>query len=238
MDRRGAEMPKAASLIANEAAEETRLGASDAVSVAWPPDCAEDRRAMLERIVMNAHRLLSDADLLMSHRRGGSAIALSVLALEEVGKIVLDLWGNPDELRQVDRRWTYHRRKQAAATMLLQSDQAISKTFTLLKSIEGVSGITSEVAKDFRENLAKSIASSKEAKLSRYVALGATERVKHLGLYFDQESYKMGLVEDDHSSSYLEQAREISSEARRSISLLSSSIVVKAARSLYLLLPH
>ncbi|WP_158584909.1 AbiV family abortive infection protein [Brevundimonas sp. LPMIX5] len=191
---------------------------------------------MLGRIVLNAQRLLADADLLMSHRRGGSAIALSVLALEEVGKVVLELWGNPEELRKIDRRWTYHRRKQAAATMLLQADQAISETFVLLKSIDGLRGVTREVAKSFREDLANSIASSKEAKLSRYVALGATERVKHLGLYFDQESYEMGLIEDDHSSSYLDQALEISIEARRAMSLLSNGVVMRAARSLYLLL--
>jgi AbiV family abortive infection protein len=64
-------------------------------------------------IVANAARLLSDAKLLKDHERHVSAFALAVLALEEIGKLLLKLWG------VTERKGYDHLSKQRAVASLL-----------------------------------------------------------------------------------------------------------------------
>lgn len=203
-------------------------------SVAFPATWSAKEREMACRTVQNVHRLLADARLLMAHERVASSFALSILALEEVGKVALALWGDSDELRAIDRRWTFHRKKQTAATMLLQADHAISETKRLLGdlSLDELAVPDPEKAREIREALTKSIAESRESRLAFYVALGATEKVKHLGFYFDEGNHALGLNAGELSST---DANDSLSEAARAVGLLSNALVVKAARSLYLL---
>lgn len=63
-------------------------------------------------------------------------------------------------------------------------------------------------------------------------ALGATERVKHLGFYFDEESYDLGLTGNDVSH---ESVTDSIAEAERSASLLGNTMVLAGAKNLYLL---
>jgi AbiV family abortive infection protein len=65
-------------------------------------------------IIANAPRLLKDAKLLLDHGRYASAFALSVLALEEIGMVVLDLWGRPEVQPKPSKRPSAHVRKQTA----------------------------------------------------------------------------------------------------------------------------
>jgi AbiV family abortive infection protein len=51
---------------------------------------ANDERTL---IMTNAARLLGDAKLLADHNRFASAFALAVLGVEEIGKVILDIWG-------------------------------------------------------------------------------------------------------------------------------------------------
>jgi hypothetical protein len=49
-----------------------------------------------------------DAKLLADHKRFASAFALAVLGIEEIGKVVLDLWGRAGPLSKPVVRRTVH----------------------------------------------------------------------------------------------------------------------------------
>jgi AbiV family abortive infection protein len=61
-------------------------------------------QAERNEIVSNAARLLRDAKLLVDNERYASAFALSVLALEEIGKVVLELWGASQPVHKSGKR--------------------------------------------------------------------------------------------------------------------------------------
>ena len=48
-------------------------------------------------VISNAKRLVRDAVLLKDHERYASAYALAILGLEEIGKVILKRWGEPDK---------------------------------------------------------------------------------------------------------------------------------------------
>lgn len=201
--------------------------------IAFPEAWSAKQREIAERTLANFERLIADAKLLVAHGRFKSAFSLSVLALEEVGKVALSLWDNPEELRAYDRKWTFHRKKQTAATMLLQAEHGVLEAIRLLKTRDPNAELPQpQEGRAIREALAEAIASSKASRLAFYVALGATERVKHLGFYFDEDSYDLGLTGDDLTR---EAVMESIMEAEQSASLLSNRMVIAAARNLYLL---
>jgi len=73
------------------------------------------------RVIANAARLLKDAKLLVDHTRFASAFALAVLGIEEIGKVILDIWGHATLLSKPALRRSAHIRKQAAVSPLLAS---------------------------------------------------------------------------------------------------------------------
>ena len=50
------------------------------------------RRFRRPLVIANATRLLDDARLLVGHRSFASAFALALLAVEEIGKALIDGW--------------------------------------------------------------------------------------------------------------------------------------------------
>src|ERR1700722_19990855 len=92
---------------------------------------AEDRK-----VISNAKRLLRDAVLLKDHERYASAYALAILGLEEIGKVILKRWGEPDK----ERRW--HLNKQMAVASLLINDAVMQK---VRQEISDPSQLTPEV---------------------------------------------------------------------------------------------
>ena len=71
-----------------------------------------------QSILDNARRLVADALLLVEHGRHATAFAVAVIALEEVGKIVLRRWRTMDTPLTVRRR-SLHLSKQCAVASLL-----------------------------------------------------------------------------------------------------------------------
>jgi AbiV family abortive infection protein len=92
-------------------------------------------QAERNEIVSNAARLLRDAKLLVDNERYASAFALSVLALEEIGKVVLELWGASQPVHKSGKRPSSHLRKQAAVSSLL-----LAQYFYKLRSHRARSG--------------------------------------------------------------------------------------------------
>lgn len=80
---------------------------------------ANNRLLGRNEIVSNAARLFKNAKLLVDNERYASAFALSVLALEEIGKVVLDLWDASQSVPKSGKRPSSHLRKQAAVSSLL-----------------------------------------------------------------------------------------------------------------------
>jgi hypothetical protein len=78
-------------------------------------------------VIENAARLLRDAKLLVAHARFASAFALAVLGMEEIGKVVLDIWGQAGPLSKPINRRTFHARKQAAVGSLMLASFAVEK---------------------------------------------------------------------------------------------------------------
>ena len=67
-------------------------------------------------IVSNAARLLRDAKLLADNERFASAFALAVLALEEIGKVVLAFWDTSKQTAKSPNRLSSHIKKQTAVS--------------------------------------------------------------------------------------------------------------------------
>jgi AbiV family abortive infection protein len=74
-----------------------------------------------QAILDNARRLVADARLLSDHDRQGSAFALALIALEEIGKITLRRWESIKPI--IAKRKTQHLRKQCAVGSLLIAAQ-------------------------------------------------------------------------------------------------------------------
>jgi AbiV family abortive infection protein len=73
-----------------------------------------------QNLVMgNATRLLNDARLLVDHRRFASAFALAVLAVEEIGKALIDGWNADAPLAKPMGFQSLHIQKQSAVAALL-----------------------------------------------------------------------------------------------------------------------
>jgi AbiV family abortive infection protein len=75
-------------------------------------------------VIANAARLLHDAKLLFDHTRFASAFALGV---EEIGKVILDIWGSAAPLSKPVIRRSAHIRKQAAVSSLLLASFAVGE---------------------------------------------------------------------------------------------------------------
>jgi AbiV family abortive infection protein len=83
-------------------------------------------------VIANAARLLQDAKLLVDHTRFASAFALAVLGVEEIGKVILDIWGSAAPLSKPVVRRSAHIRKQSAVSSLLLASFAVREFGTVV----------------------------------------------------------------------------------------------------------
>ena len=92
-------------------------------------------------VVSNARRLAQDATLLKDHGRYASAYVLAIISLEEIGKMLIKLWGLPASKSHVS--------KQRAVTSLFVADWAV-KEFGSFK----------QIPKEQAEHIAKAMSES------------------------------------------------------------------------------
>ena len=128
-------------------------------------------------IVENAARLLRDAKLLADHERFASAFALAVIALEEIGKVILNIWGRAKPLSKPIVRRSAHLRKQAAVGSLLVASFAVDKFGDLDAEVP--------ITDDLVERVAKAFFDSPEGKFLAHTQSGVIEKTKHIGIYRD-----------------------------------------------------
>ena len=78
-------------------------------------------------VLANATRLLNDARILVAHRSFASAFALAVLAVEEIGKALIEHWSEDAPLGKA-KSASLHIQKQMAVSSLLVGRLAV-RTF-------------------------------------------------------------------------------------------------------------
>jgi AbiV family abortive infection protein len=82
-------------------------------------------------VLLNARRLHQDAELLAKRKRFSSAYALALLSIEEIGKVLIDLWADEslwasEAVPQVkSRHFNFHIRKQVAFASLLVAAEVL-----------------------------------------------------------------------------------------------------------------
>lgn len=203
--------------------------------MAAPEDWTLQEKEAAQAIIKNAVRLLEDASLLHGYERFGTAYTLATLAFEEAGKVALKIWADNEQLRKVDRRWSFHLRKQTAAGCLLLAHVAViqietsqgGRWETLVRPEQGT-----EAHSVLREAVAKALFESKERRLLDLIRIEAIEKSKQLGFYVDDWSLENGLTAGQFSSSECNKAID---EARSAIRQLRSLPHLSVARALYLL---
>jgi AbiV family abortive infection protein len=178
----------------------------------------DDRRTL---IMENAARLLADAKLLVDHNRFASAFALAVLGVEEIGKVVLDIWETEKPLTKPATRKSSHLRKQAAVGSVLLASFAM-KEFGVIVEIS--------IPDDLVESVAKAFHGSIEGRLLRHIEIGAVERTKHLAMYRDEWLTEASLHANQFEKSDVTGLFEY---ARSAIAVLGDGHAMRTARAIY-----
>jgi AbiV family abortive infection protein len=178
----------------------------------------DDRRTL---IMENAARLLADAKLLVDHNRFASAFALAVLGVEEIGKVVLDIWETEKPLTKPATRKSSHLRKQAAVGSVLLASFAM-KEFGVIVEIS--------IPDDLVESVAKAFHGSIEGRLLRHIEIGAVERTKHLAMYRDEWLTEASLHANQFEKSDVTGLFEY---ARSAVAVLGDGHAMRTARAIY-----
>jgi AbiV family abortive infection protein len=161
--------------------------------------------AHLSSIRDNAFRLYEDAGLLMSNKRYASAIALSILAIEEVGKYLIL---RDDKNDSKAKRLRHHSVKQSALSgrylsdlwmsllrrLLVENRELMLKRLAELRSLGPPQELSddlpaSQTSDQIREIFEEVVRQqSAENLLARYVlrtGLGDTSKIKNRAFYVD-----------------------------------------------------
>jgi AbiV family abortive infection protein len=173
-------------------------------------------------VIENSARLIRDAKLLVDHSRFASAFALSVLAVEEIGKVILDIWNSASPLSKPVRRRTAHIRKQAAIGSLLLASFAVREF--------GDQDDGSEVTDEMVERVSSAFRDSKEGRFLSHVESGMLEKTKHIGMYRDDWLTELSL----HAEQFDEtDVTAIFDKARLAISVSGDVRIMRTGRAIY-----
>lgn len=157
-------------------------------------------------VLANATRLLNDAKLLVEHRRFASAFALAVLAVEEIGKALIDGWNADAPLPKPKTYQSPHIQKQAAVSALLLGTFAV-RTFP--------GGVVKDDFEGERlTNLTRKFNESEEGKLFLLIRQRELDRRKQNALYQDD---LLTAVADDFAEVHVNAIFKIADDARDSI---------------------
>ena len=146
---------------------------------------SKDVWARRTAIFKNAERLFLVSKLLSENGRYPSAYSIAMLALEELGKLLLDIWSTSDNNSKGKPQPTLHRRKQSAVASLLLANYLV-KTYGKKIIAEGIS-------EDLVETVAKELAEGPAGKFAFHVNIGVFDKIKQIGLYHDCDLAERGL---------------------------------------------
>lgn len=147
-----------------------------------------ERLIQSDPVLGNAWRLALDAHLLIQNERHGSAVALAMLCVEEIGKYLLSRWSAEDSDFRYDKN-KFHMMKQAAIAALFMTD-AIRKEYREQKiNFQNLDSV------EEMEKLHKAIKDGidKEAAFSSFVMAKVFETIKWSGMYYDSDLSSKGI---------------------------------------------
>jgi AbiV family abortive infection protein len=173
-------------------------------------------------VIDNAARLLRDAKLLADHKRFASAFALAVLGIEEIGKVVLDLWGRAGPLSKPVVRRTVHIRKQAAVGSVLLASFAVEKFGAMDAEVTITDELVNRVSIAFTD--------SREGQFLDHVQTGVLEETKQIGIYRDDWLTAASLNADQFDEADVTSMFET---ARRAIAVLDDPCIMRTGRAIY-----
>jgi len=171
-------------------------------------------------VIANAARLLQDAKLLVDHTRFASAFALAVLGIEEIGKVILDIWGSAAPLSKPVVRRSTHIRKQAAVSSLLLAAFAVREFGTAVD----------DASEELVQRVAEGFSLSREGQLMFQVLGGALEKTKQLGLYRDDWLTDASLHADQFSDADVD---AIFTNAGRAMEVVGDARIMRTGRAIY-----
>jgi AbiV family abortive infection protein len=184
-------------------------------------DIAGMERDERTAVIANAARLLQDAKLLVDHTRFASAFALAVLGVEEIGKVILDIWGSgAAPLSKPVVRRSAHIRKQAAVSSLLLGSFAVREFGT----------VVDDANEELIQRVAEAFRLSPEGQLMSQVQGGALDKTKQLGLYRDDWLTDASLHADQFSDA---DVNAIFAIARRAIEVADDARIMRTGRAIY-----
>ncbi|MBX2831154.1 MAG: AbiV family abortive infection protein [Rhodospirillales bacterium] len=145
------------------------------------------------KIIKNATRLVADASFLNKHNRHASAFALALLGIEEVGKLILDIWYPDGRIPKQKALRSFHIQKQYAVAALMLGKQASDFLANEL--------MPDEDSPDLAEQLAKLFYEGEEGKFSQHVLDGIVDKTKQCAMYFDDqfEAFDISAEQFEHS---------------------------------------
>jgi AbiV family abortive infection protein len=173
-------------------------------------------------IIANAARLLKDAKLLLDHGRYASAFALSVLALEEIGKVLLNLWDRPEASPKPGKRPSGHVRKQAAVSSLLLAESFTKEWRDLVKREGGSEVLVEDVARWMRD--------SEPGRFHGMVGIGAVDKTKQLSLYRDDWFELAGLSADQFDG---EDVARVLERCRLVVAVVDDKRIMRVGKAIY-----
>jgi len=162
----------------------------------------------LDSILKNARRLADDAQLLLDNDRIGTATAIAVLALEECAKYKIIYWKRRKIKVAIDKSLQGHKLTQhvscamvnmalLAACMIavaskrnISYDQIMAATKARCLVVDGKTyrGFPEEMPDDWMNEIQELAMKQTEHKISRMTEFGFLEKVKHIGLYINQNT--------------------------------------------------
>ena len=157
---------------------------------------------------------------MVDHTRFASAFALAVLGVEEIGKVILDIWGSAAPLSKPVVRRTAHIRKQAAVRSLLLGSFAVKEFGTAVD----------DANEELVQRVADAFRLSPEGRLMSQVEGGALDKTKQLGLYRDDWMTEASLHADQFSNT---DVNAILSIARRAIDVVDDARIMRTGRAIY-----
>lgn len=177
-------------------------------------------------VLENVMRLVDDATFLIQGNRLPSAFVLNVIAMEEVGKVVLMRWGELGREVTTQKR-TGHLQKQWAVACTLVADRLLPHlTRIILSGSENTSSAIIQLAQDFMD--------SSEKKFFESVIAKNVDRAKQLGLY---EDIAYGMERRDRTAIDDQAVQFISDALRQAVPLLKSDLTLILASVFYEVMP-
>jgi len=181
-------------------------------------------------VLENAFRLMTDADLLIRHERHASALALAVLATEEIGKYLLSLWQKGDPAFTYNRH-KLHRMKQSAVAVLFMAERARRDCKT--NGVDFSDLRTPEKMAHLARTMKAAI--DKESFFVGSAKSGVIETVKHSGLYHDEELASKGIGPARINA---ENASELMQKCSRAFMTLTDERNISLAKEFFSILIH